>query len=89
MANTAVSDANLAQSLDYTQNPSALAPALQNIFDTISVQVISDRNGSGTYDTGEPVINTGDMRMVDVHDRRCCFTIRFFQPRAQVHLPTT
>ncbi|HUB68501.1 MAG TPA: RHS repeat-associated core domain-containing protein [Candidatus Methylacidiphilales bacterium] len=65
-----VIDANLAQNLDYTQNPAALAPALYNIFDTISIQVFSDQKGTGQYVSGEPVINTGPMRLCDLHDRR-------------------
>jgi RHS repeat-associated protein len=65
-----VTDANLAQNLDYTQNPAALAPALFNIFDTINIQVFSDRNNSGTWDSGEPGINTGTLRLCDLHDRR-------------------
>ena len=65
-----VTDANLAQNLDYNQNPVALAPALVNIFDTLSVQVFSDRNGNGVQDSGEPVINTGYLRLCDLHDRR-------------------
>ncbi len=43
----AVSNSNLAMNLDVSQNPSGLRPALTNIFDTISIQVISDRDKSG------------------------------------------
>jgi len=66
----AVTNSNLAQSLDVAQNPANLVPALQNIFDTLSIRVISDRNNNGGLDAGEPVVSTGTMRMADIHDRR-------------------
>ena len=67
----AVSNTNLAANLDSTQNQNSyLTPILTNIFDTISVQIVSDRNNNGVADAGEPVLNTGTMRMVDLHDRR-------------------
>ncbi|MFA6175236.1 MAG: RHS repeat-associated core domain-containing protein [Phycisphaerae bacterium] len=43
---------------------------IANIFDTMNVKVFSDRNGNGTADSGEPIINAGDLRMVDLHNRR-------------------
>lgn len=68
-----ISDDNLAQNLDASQNPK-LASTLTDIFDTIDIAVISDRKGTGNPDLkahqGEPVIHTGPMRMVDLHDRR-------------------
>jgi len=71
-----VSNTNLAMNLDVSQNPSSINGALANIFDTINIQVVSDRDRNGTLTltgTGtpaEPLIKTGDLRMVDLHDRR-------------------
>ena len=39
-------------------------------FDTISIQVFSDRNHNGQPDPGEPILETGDLRFADLHDRR-------------------
>ena len=41
-----------------------------DFFDTISVQVFSDRNHNGQPDQGEPILETGDLRFADLHDRR-------------------
>ncbi len=46
---------------------------LSNIFDTVSVEMWSDRNNNGQWDTGEPRIQTGGMRSLDVHNRRLYF----------------
>jgi hypothetical protein len=59
----------LAQNLNVKDNPS-LASELTNIFDTINIQVISDRNHNGAADPGEPMLETGPMRFVDLHNRR-------------------
>ena len=68
-----VTNNNVAMSLTASQNPSNFSTALTNIFDTVSIQVFSDRNdaaGNDTFQTGDPVINTGTMRLADIHDRR-------------------
>ena len=44
--------------------------AIPNIFDTIQCQVYSDRNNNGKYDLGEPILDTGTLRAVDLHNRR-------------------
>lgn len=45
--------------------------AIPNIFDTVSIQVWSDRNNDGVLDPQqEPGIQTGEMRSLDVHNRR-------------------
>ncbi|HEY8964835.1 MAG TPA: DUF6531 domain-containing protein, partial [Candidatus Methylacidiphilales bacterium] len=59
----AISSANLKENL----------AAIPNIFDTVSIQVYSDRNGNGSPDSGEPILSTGDLRMVDLHNRRLLF----------------
>ncbi|MEI7721706.1 MAG: DUF6531 domain-containing protein, partial [Verrucomicrobiota bacterium] len=41
-----------------------------NLFDTIQCVVYSDRNGNGRYDAGEPVLDTGVLRALDLHNRR-------------------
>ncbi|MBX9578597.1 MAG: hypothetical protein K2W97_09030 [Chthoniobacterales bacterium] len=41
-----------------------------DFFDTISIQVFSDRNHNGQPDPGEPILETGDLRFADLHDRR-------------------
>jgi RHS repeat-associated protein len=46
---------------------------LADIFDTVSVEMWSDRNTNGQWDSGEPRIQTGDMRALDVHNRRFYF----------------
>lgn len=68
-ATSSVSNSNLAQSLSESQNPH-LASTLNEIFDTVSIEIISDRNGNSQADSGEPILNTGTLRMVDLHDRR-------------------
>jgi RHS repeat-associated protein len=64
-----VSTANLAQDLMDIRNP-ALKAVLENIFDTLTVTVTSDRNRDGLANSGEPTISTGALRLVDLHDRR-------------------
>ncbi len=44
--------------------------ATPDIFDTVEVDVWSDRNSNGLWDSGEPRIQTGPMRSLDVHNRR-------------------
>ena len=44
--------------------------AIGNIFDTVSIELWSDRNSNGLWDAGEPRIQTGDMRSLDVHNRK-------------------
>jgi len=41
-----------------------------DFFDTISIQVFSDRNHNGESDPGEPILETGEMRFADLHNRR-------------------
>ena len=72
---------NLVANLDATspgQNPKML-PFLKDIFDTIDLTIFSDRKGSKLLpgssvirvpDPGDPVLKTGVLRMVDLHDRR-------------------
>lgn len=55
-----LSSANLKDSLS----------AISNIFDTIQCVVYSDRNNNGVYDSGEPILDTGSLRAVDLHNRR-------------------
>ncbi len=58
--------------------PGSLAPshlkdslsAIPNIFDTIQCVVYSDRNGNGQWDSTEPLIDSGTLRSVDLHNRR-------------------
>ncbi len=64
-----VTQDHLAQNLNVKDNPS-LASELTDIFDTINIQVISDRNHNGAADPGEPMLETGPMRFVDLHNRR-------------------
>lgn len=67
-----ISEKNVAQNLDAQQNQDnpEIKKALENIFDTISIQVFSDRNGNQRHDNGEPILETGPMRLADLHDRR-------------------
>lgn len=62
----------LAQSLEADQNPS-LKDELTDIFDTIEVTVISDRETNGSIKLadhpGDPIIQTGPIRMANLHDR--------------------
>jgi RHS repeat-associated protein len=44
--------------------------SIANVFDTVKAEIWSDRNSNGQWDTGEPRIQTGDMRSVDIHNRR-------------------
>lgn len=44
--------------------------SIPNVFDTVNVEIWSDRNSNGLWDSGEPRIQTGDMRSVDIHNRR-------------------
>lgn len=44
--------------------------SVPNLFDTMNLQVFSDRNGNGVVDSGEPVLTTGTMRSLDLHNRR-------------------
>ena len=55
------------------QNPKLL-DKVSNIFDTISIQVISDRSNKGISDLSNPtLLDTGSLRLVDLHDRRFLF----------------
>ncbi|MBM3610443.1 MAG: RHS repeat-associated core domain-containing protein [Alphaproteobacteria bacterium] len=73
-----VTSDRLAQSLEVDQNPNLSQDAkdqLADIFDTIEVTVISDREGKGNADAkyhkdkGDPVIETGPLRLANLHDR--------------------
>ncbi|MBX9742623.1 MAG: hypothetical protein K2W99_03680, partial [Chthoniobacterales bacterium] len=64
-----IGEKNLAQNLDAAQN-SNLKEELQDIFDTISIQILSDRNGSAQVEPGKPFLETGPLRLVDLHDRQ-------------------
>ena len=44
--------------------------SIANVFDTVNVDIWSDRNSNGVRDSGEPRIQTGDMRSLDIHNRR-------------------
>ena len=44
--------------------------AMPTIFDTIQCLIYSDRNNNGKYDAGEPLLDTGTLRAVDLHNRR-------------------
>ena len=44
--------------------------SVTNAFNTFQCFVYSDRNGNGTNDTGEPFLDTGVLRMPDLHNRR-------------------
>ncbi len=68
-ATPSISNSNLAQSLTESQNPQ-LASTLHDIFDTVSIQVISDRNHNKQADAGEPVLDVGTLRLADLHGRR-------------------
>jgi hypothetical protein len=67
-----ISSDELAQSLEADQNPK-LKDQLADIFDTIEVTVISDRENSGDANLnkhlGDPMIQTGAIRMANLHDR--------------------
>ena len=67
-----VSIDRLAQSLEVDQN-SNLKDELTDIFDTIEVTVISDRENNGSTKPedhpGAPIIQTGPIRMTNLHDR--------------------
>ncbi|NJK91338.1 MAG: hypothetical protein HC904_05590 [Blastochloris sp.] len=54
-----------------------------NIFDTITVEVFSDRNNNSLWDSGEPRLQTGEMRSVDLHNRR--FLLRHEKTAANAH----
>jgi RHS repeat-associated protein len=57
----AISNSNLLENLNQ----------ITNIFDTVTISVVSDHNANGIADSGEPVLaQTGPLRMVDLHDRR-------------------
>jgi alpha-tubulin suppressor-like RCC1 family protein len=43
--------------------------AMVNIFDTIQCVVYSDRNNNGQWDSGEPMLDSGTLRAVDLHNR--------------------
>ena len=44
--------------------------SIANVFDTVKVEIWSDRNSNGQWDSGEPRIQTGEMRSLDIHNRR-------------------
>jgi RHS repeat-associated protein len=44
--------------------------SVTNAFNTFQCFVYSDRNGNGTNDAGEPFLDTGVLRMPDLHNRR-------------------
>jgi len=44
--------------------------SVTNAFNTFQCFVYSDRNGNGTNDAGEPFLNSGVLRMPDLHNRR-------------------
>lgn len=52
-------------------------------FDTVAVQVWSDRNNDNIVDAGEPNIETGDLRAMDLHNRR--LLIRHEQTGVNTH----
>ncbi len=44
---------------------------LKDLFDTLEIKIVSNRNGKGASDPNNPVLlETGIMRYVDIHDRR-------------------
>ncbi len=51
-------------------NLKASLTSVPNIFDTIQCVVYSDRNGNGQWDAGEPFLDSGVMRSMDLHNRR-------------------
>ena len=75
-ATSPISNGNLAQNLEADQN-TKLKPEIKNqladIFDTIEITVISDRKNNGSVNLkdhpGDPVIQTGVLRMANLHDR--------------------
>lgn len=64
-----VTEKNLVSNLDASQNPNR-SEELQDIFDTINIQILSDRNGNGKVEVGKPLLETGPIRLVDLHDRQ-------------------
>jgi len=57
--------------------------SMSNLFDMINVEVYSDRNNNNQHDAGEPIIQTGDMRMADLHNRK--FLVRHEKTGADQH----
>ncbi|MEI6872514.1 MAG: DUF6531 domain-containing protein, partial [Verrucomicrobiota bacterium] len=67
-------------------SPSSLVACLSavpNIFDTVQCVVYSDRNNNGKYDAGEPLLDSGTLRMVDLHNRR--LMVRAVKTGANAH----
>ena len=66
----AVGAGNLLDTL--SSPPNTGTPDTRNIFDTIEVQLYSDRNNNGIYEAGTdgPMLDTGAMRACDLHNRR-------------------
>ncbi len=52
-------------------------------FDILSLTIFSDRNKNGLWDTGEPQIQTGELRTLDLHNRR--FVLHFKQTSGDNH----
>jgi len=54
-----------------------------NNFDTVSIKIFSDRNQNGVSDAGEPQIEAGPLRTLDLHNRR--LVVHFKQTSGDNH----
>lgn len=57
--------------------------SISSIFDTVAVEIWSDRDGDGYWNSGEPRIQTGELNAMDLHNRR--FFVRFQQTSGDNH----
>ncbi len=66
-----------------TRNLVSSLNTVSNIFDTIQCIVYSDRNKTQQYVSGEPILDTGVIRSLDLHNRR--LMVREVQTGSNTH----